>query len=672
MGETRITASSFRRVIVYCFLILLPLTLTGRSTPLFAYDLQKSAISTPSLAASPSFSLPQPVSWDDFELAVRLYHRGRLQEAAELLDKIYCLKLTVRQNRLIRFLRGVIASRLGQHDVVLKAFPRNIGVLSGLKSYVLYYQAHALFGLKRWPKARVQFSSYINLYPDGILNHQARLLKVESLVHQGRTDQAIKGFYRLTPNDQAGEVYLGLARALENRGKMDAARTAFQKAMKHARSATVRSEASAKYKELLWLSLIEANKEVLYLEVVRLLFKEWRLKEALALTEHLLDQGGSSEYLDELALEKGRALLYLNQLDHAQRHFYGAAQSATVKYKAELWGRYARCLSRQGLFEEAASAFVLSGQTATSKKEADAAYFLAGALFLKADKIARAEEAWRRIRKWVRQGRLADDILWYVAWYYYRHHAWKMAAERFFTLNRKYPRRASGQAARYWLARTLEHMDRQPKAVEHYLALAIGQNHDYYRILSLERLRQIRPQGSWSVHPGTTDLRPPESLKFNEIFQPACVSVSPKDNFLPSSPEPSFWPHDLWAERAQIINLKRVPHASGRLNLALARLKNLAAAGTLDLAVKEAADILELIPSEKRQNATILTRPQKKRRDKELKRARRQLYVFVSAYLAERGHYYQYVKLHEKYASLWTASSHKEKFKARRLTYPLS
>jgi len=601
-----------------------------------------------------------------------MYHDGRIREAGELLDRVYRLKLTARQNRLVRFLRGVIASRLGDHRKALWMFSARLAVLPALDSHALFYRARALYGMGKWAKAIDLFNRYISLYPDGTLNRNAHLLRAESLDRLGQTDKALKEYRKLARQDQEGEAYLRLARLFEKQGKVDAAREYYLKSLQHSRSSGVRLEAYSRYKELLNLSLVRAGEEDLYLEKVRLLLNEWRLTEALALAEKAMAEGGSPEYLDELAIAKGRALLYLNRLVQAQEYCLQASRSATAKYKAQLLELYARSLRNQGLFEEAARALVLSGKAAATKSEADSAYFLAGVLFLKADKKHEAEEAWRLIRNRVRQGSLADDILWYRAWYHYRHQSWKLAEDDFRTLSRKYPRRARGQAARYWLAKILERLDRQAEAEKHYLALATGEGLYYYRILALERLRLIKPQGAWITHPGVRDLRPLKNSDKIRTYMKTSSQVFSENKPERGEHYKSYIMDNLWAERARIMRLKPVPHASAKLNLGLVRLKNLAAAGVLDLAHEEAEYIQELIAPEKKQNNSKLSRAQKKERNTALKRIRGLLFDFASAYLAGINDYNQYVKLQARYHSTINSSSYEQEYEARRRLYPLS
>ncbi len=652
-------------------MILLILLTSGSSTPVFAREiLTASAASlTPTNPQSkPTF---QPISWNDFEKAVRLYHEARLKEASELLNQIYHLKLTTRQNRLVRFLAGVIADSLNNHKKALRMFSTKVTVLSALDSYALFYRARSFYGIGRFTEAIRLLSRYIRLYPEGIFNRQACLLRAESFARLGQTGKAVKEYQKLVRQDEEGETYLGLARLLESQGKIDAAREFFLKAMQRARSLHIRKEAHLKYKELLKLGLRRTGGENLKLETVRLLLMEWRLNEALQTAEQAISEGGSPEYLDELAIEKGRALRYLNRIDLAAEQCRHAARSATSQYKAQLLELYARCLRDQDLFEQAARAYISSGEAAIYKSEADSAYFLAGVLFLKADKKNAAQAAWHRIRPHVRHGRLADDILWYSAWYYYRHQSWNMAAERFLTLSRKYPSRMRGQAAQYWLARTLERLGCQLKAQEHYLALAAGPGPDYYRFLSLKRLRRLNPQGRWVNHPGVKDLQAFKRSGKIEGFLEKPSPVFFWSRLAHAAEDKTHALSNIWVERAKIVDLKPVPYASIKFKLGLTRLKNLAAAGVLDLVYQEAEYIQGLISSEMKRNSLKLTRRQKQRRNAALKRVRDVLFSFSSEYLAELSDYTQYVKLQTRYQTLTNSSSDNEAYEAHRRLYPL-
>ncbi|MEE9518576.1 MAG: tetratricopeptide repeat protein, partial [Candidatus Adiutricales bacterium] len=433
-------------------------------------------------AKTPSSGKPESVSSapakrfvfkDSFEQAVRLYQSGRYRQAGELLDRIYRKKLTIRQNRKVRFLRGSAAVRSGDSEVVLKAFDARANVLSGLDDYAAYFRALAYSRQGRWKKVQAELKTVFYLDPEGPLKRKANLLRAKTLVETGRLNQALREYRKLADGDATGEIHLKMGLIYQQKRRPDRARLAFKRASKRAEDSKIRSDASKRYKELLRSSLKVKRDEDLELEYIRLLRKERSLTQGLSRIEKLLSAGGSRQFIDDLAYEKGRALLLLKRRDQARQHLLQAARSAAPKSKFRFLNLYADSLRWEGRTDEAASAYIRAGTEARDKGNADSAFFKAGMLFFKADRLPEAEQAWQKIKTSERLGNYADRILWHTAWYYYNHKVWAEALERFQALSQRFPGRELGQAAQYWLGRTFERLGDLDEAGKHYFASAV-------------------------------------------------------------------------------------------------------------------------------------------------------------------------------------------------------
>jgi len=623
----------------------------------------KTGLTPEAEAASPSHVLTKsvsierkPVTWGDFEKAVELYVHGRFEEAAQLLNEIYALKLTARQNRLIRFLNGVIAVKLGRYEAAGKAFSPGVRILQGLEDYALFFQGQILLREGKWKEAQSRLEEYLALRPEPPLLDEARLYRIEALMGQGRTEQAIEMCQELLKSGKTGEIVLILAHLHEAEGRLEEALSGYRLAMEGAFSPQVRAKAFRKYKELLSFAVLKIGSEDFYLDFVRLLRREWRLDDALALINYLQTVGGEPEYLDELAYEKGRVLLFLNRPQEACDHYRQAALTATSEHKGKLSGMHGECLKRLGQWEEAGKVLLSAASLSTTRDQADQNYFEAGALFLRAGREKKAEETWKRVSAGARTRTVADDILWNKAWYYWEKQSWDKAAETFGQLGRRYQGREKGAAGLYWLARTLERMGSQSEAEEQYLSLASASNpFHYYRLLSLERLRTIKADGPWSLNPDISDLRPPKGIK--------PVSFHEKS----SSPGP-----DLKTERIKLMLLMSVPVFSDDTNRALTRLRSLAAAGALDLAFDEARYVRRLLANQGKRNDSNLSESQKKMKLEEIEKLRCLCFSFMNAYLAETGEYYRLMRfLYNNRDALPPPESELEEAMERRRFYPL-
>ena len=629
-------------------------------------------------AKSPSSGKPEPVSSrpatrfvfnDSFEQAVRLYQSGRYRQAGELLDSIYRRKLTSRQNRKVRFLRGSAAVRSGDNEVVLKAFDAKANVLSGLDDYAAYFRALAYSRQGRWKEVQAELKTVFYLDPEGPLKRKANLLRAKTLVETGRLNQALREYRKLADGDDNGEIHLKMGLIYQQKKRLDQARLAFKQAFKRTEDEKIRSDARNRYKELLRSSLKVKRDEDLELEYIRLLRQERSLTQGLSRIEKLLSAGGSRQFIDDLAFEKGRALLLLKRRDQARKHLLQASRSAAAKSKFRFLNLYADSLRWEGKTDKAISAYIRAGTEAHDKGDADSAFHRAGMMFLETGRFPEAEQAWRRIKTSDRPGNYADRILWHTAWYYYDRKIWAEALERFLALSQRFPDRELGQAAQYWLGRTFEHLGNLDEAGKRYLASAVkSQKRDYYRILSLERLREIDPLGLWSTHPKTRDLRVLEGNNNNKR-----VSSVARDLDFPS-PGTGIGQttRDLWVCRNQIIGSKSLVYFSAELDHTASRLRNLASAGALDLAFDEAEYIFKLVGTLRQKVVSDLTRKQKKQRAANLEEFEKRLFDFLSHYLTDTDRYYQYVRLQYQNAPLLSKVSNGDRIEVRRRLYPLS
>ncbi len=585
------------------------------------------------------------------------------------MDRIYRKKLTIRQNRKVRFLRGSAAVRSGDSEAVLKAFDARANVLSGLDDYAAYFRALAYSRQGRWKKVQAELKTVFYLDPEGPLKRKANLLRAKTLVETGRLNQALREYRKLADGDATGETHLKMGLIYQQNRRPDQARLAFKHAFERAEDSKIRSDAQKKYKELLRSSLRVKKDEDLELEYIRLLRQERSLTQGLSRIEKLLSAGGSRQFIDDLAYEKGRALLLIKRRDQARQHLLQAAQSAAPESKFRFLNLYADSLRWEGRTDEAASVYIRAGIEAHVKGDADSAFYRAGMLFLETDRLPEAEQAWRRIKTSDRLWNYADRILWHTAWYYYNRKVWAEALERFLALSQRFPGRDLGQAAQYWLGRTFEHLGNLDEAGKHYFASAVkSQKRDYYRILSLERLREIDPLGLWSTHPKTQDLRVLEGKNNNERVS----STSRNPDFPSPATGIAHATKDLWVNRNQIIGSKSLVYLSAELDHTASRLRNLASAGALDLAFTEAEYIFKLVSTLRQKETRDLTRKQKKQRAANLKEFEKRLFEFLSQYLTSTDRYYQYVRLQYRNAPLLSKVSKGNRIEVRKRLYPLS
>ncbi len=626
-------------------------------------------------AVSPAGASGQSsISWSDFDLAVRRYNSGNYEEAYGLLRKIYAVKLTDAQNRSVRFLLGVAAYRLGRFDEVDVFLGRPGLTPDSLARYSLYYVAQAAYARGQYERSRSLLHDYLKRYPDSPWEREAALTRAEALFHLGRPLEALRECQPLLKEDHQGEVRLAMARIYESLGRIDEARDNYARAMESSNTRLVRPEATRKYKELLRPLLERPGYEKEKLALVTALRREWRLEESLELIDRLMPRGGSDDYLDQLRGEKAKLLFFSGEIQQAIKYYQWAAEPAEARKNPYTVWMYARSLERLGRWEDAVKAYLTAGEAnVRSPKRADQCFFDAGAILLRLNDKTRAQECWSRMSAAAREQRHKDEMLWHVGFYYYRQKAWDMAAERFLSLMRECPRSELAVGARYWLARSLEGAGRRVRAEEHYRVLAAGKVDFYYRTLSRQRLSRFNAFDHWADQPRFYELLASEQEGLDCSFLPlADQQASAKGRDFWAASDPGLKLGDLWGERAKVMQIEPPGSATPAVRQALARLKDLAAAGAMDLAQVETENIRDLL-KKNGQAGSGASREQRLAAASALKDLSLRLFALSSAYLAETGQYREFVRLQYNHFSLLVSGrSEENQLKARRRFFPLA
>lgn len=634
-------------------------------------------------AGAAEISLPAdgvtPPVWSDFDRAVRLYTAGHYAEARDLLARIYSVKLTGGQNQLVRFLSGLTAFKLGRFEEVEKFFSGQGRVPPSLKDYTLYLQGQACFLAGQYLKARDLLGEFARRFPDSLQINQVRLTRAEALFYLGRPLKAFEECRVLAKKDRDGRVRLVMARIYESLDRRAEARSNYYLAMENSNTGAVRSEAAKKYKELLAPALDQPGREKEKQAMVRVLRREWRLSETLDLIDRLRSEGGKADFLGELNSEKAKTLFFSGQIKRAMAYYAGAARPDKAKKNPYGAWMYARSLKRLGRWEEAAKAFLVAAGAAKSRTRADQAFLEAGVIYLRLDKKTKAQESWSRISPYARSHRLKDKMLWRIGFYYYHKEAWDMAADRFLTLTRTCPKSKLARGAKYWLARSLEQGRHRAKARQHYRILAASPSEFYYRTLAGQRLGSGQALDHWFDWTAFQYLLRLEPAGLDYSFLPLRYhGAASAGRGVWAASDPGLSLGGLWTERARAMELTVIPLASDRLNRAILRIRDLAAAGAMDLAHDQAKYIRRLLESKNRKRLCArswskLSKADRLSLERNLKRLKVRLFALSSVFLAEIGDYRSFVKLQYKYFRLLvTGRSEQDKLKARRRFHPLA
>ena len=616
---------------------------------------------------------PKKASWSDFDKAVRLYNTGSLEEAAALLDKIYKVKLSARQNQLVRFISGVAAYRLGDFAKVERCMAGPGKVPSSLQGYAYFFLGMAAFSKGEYNRARALLSNYLEVQKSGELSSEAALTRAQTLHYQGKDKDALAEFNQLLDGRTEGPAYLGMARIYEAQKAPDRARSHYRAAMQSASDKKVRIEAGAKYKELLVRSIERKGLEADKIMLVELLQEEWRLDEALALVEKYLSEGGSSGYINELTEKKGKLLYFSGRIKEASVIFSHAAGSKAARKDPSAAWLYARCLEKMGEWEKAGKAYLNAAEALPGPNRTNKALYYAGLMFLKEKDINRAQQAWDKLSASGKR-KFEAKILFQKGLHYYGEQDWLKAAQKFGDLVNKKPKGDLYPASRYWKARALEAAGQKKTAARIYRTLFNSHQDYYYRLLAGQRLGLI---------PNRDQSKDFNSFQ-NLITARTTISTA---SFTPiAQPEPGLSGKNAWAysgitpdrasleaAREEVLKLPRSGLFSAGLLAGLARLKDLLEAGTFELAYLEVDDLNRITQKSYRAAArptSKFTAKEKKEFNAGLEGIKKALFEFSSAYLAESENYSDFVRL--QYRQFGRLDRDGDEQAARRRLFPLA
>jgi soluble lytic murein transglycosylase len=608
----------------------------------------------PAVATPKPSPKPQP-SWADFDRGAKLYTAGHYAEAWAVLSALEPMQLAPRQNQLYNFLAGVTAYRLGRFADVEKYLAKTQSIPSSLTDYSLYYRGMAALSVSEHEKARTLLAQYITNQPAGPFVRSAQIARAEALYHDGKPEAALKECQRIRGNDPGGHVSLAMARMYEGMGRAETARSYYQQAMENSRVREVRAEASIKYRELLDPMMDQPGNEALKLDMVRFLRREWRLDESLKLIDRLERAGGNDEFLSRLGTEKALLLYFSGQNEEALSCYQGAQSASGLRMLA-------RCQRRLGRWEQAADMYLKAATAYGASGNGDQARFDAGVMFLRAGKMDKAQEAWASMRKHAQTGKFKDDMQWRLAFHYLLKDDYQKAADGFRELLKESPDSKLTTAATYWLARSLEQAGKQSEARPLYVKLARSKQDLYYRMRSEHRLGWVKKQDHWPDLPVFYHLltQPSTGQDFSVIplSYHGTESIGKK---VWANSDPGLNLGDLWTERKRAAGLSEIPGANSLINRSIMRVRDLAAAGTMDLAHIEAEETRDLIKKTGLPNSSAASD------------LHTRLLALSSSYMADSGDYDGFVRLQYKYyRTLVSGRSEDQKQLAQRRFYPLA
>ena len=596
---------------------------------------------------------PQP-SWADFDRGAQLYTAGHYAEAWTVLEPLGKLQLTPRQKSYYSFLTGMTAYRLGRFDDAEK-YLNDQAVPPTLTDYAVYFRGMAALARGDHKQARALLSRYISRQPSGPFVRKAQVARAEALFHDGQADAALKECQSIRGSDPGGYVSLAMARMYEGLGRAETARSFYQQAMDNSRIREVKAEASSKYRELLDPLMDKPGNEALKLDMVRFLRREWRLDAALDLIKRLEKSGGNEEFQSRLATEKAMILYFSGRNEEALNCYTGAQSASGLRMQA-------RCLNRLGRWEEAARKYLEAAKAYGASETGDQAIFDAGIMYLRAGQEDKAREAWASMRKHAQTGKYKDDMLWQSAFYYLLRDDYQKAADGFREMLKQVPDSKWSIAATYWMARSLELAGNQSEARSLYVKLAQSNKDLYYRMRSEHRLGWVKKQDHWPDLPVFYHLlaTPAKGQDFS-VIPLSYHGTESNGRMAWAISDPGLNLGDLWTERKRAAALSEIPGANSLINQSILRVRDLAEAGTLDLAHLEAEETRDLIKGTGLPDSAAASD------------LHTRLLALSSAYMAESGDYDGFVRLQYRYyRTLVSGRDDDDKQLAQRRFYPLA
>lgn len=360
------------------------------------------------------------------------------------------------------FLMGVASLRQGNPALALPLLAESEQKLQLIADYSLFYQAEALFRLKRYGEASARAAMLLKAYPQSLLVRRAEKLMAEALHDSGDHGAAIRSLQSFVEKYPSGadsvEALFMMARSREEIGDKGGAQQVYRLVWLNNPAAPQAAKSLERLKglEKAGLRPLPPSPEEL-LKRAATLYAQNEFTLAARVLREIDTKGQPAAFSGRVDLKSGMTQYRLRNWKQAEKELARVAVLPLNGLRSEARFWLAKALERQDQNERAFAAYMELVGEGKKQEYADDALMEAAGLRRSQGAYLEAARLYEQLPKGFPDSKFVPRAAWENAWCRYLAGEKAAAAEAFKLLAREEGVR---EKALYWLARSLESTDR--------------------------------------------------------------------------------------------------------------------------------------------------------------------------------------------------------------------
>ena len=355
-------------------------------------------------------------------------------------------------------IRGMAALRTDKYEEAATLLDEAEHKLPLIADYAAFYQAEALFKLKKYPAARAKAAGFQASFPSSRLIRRSEKLYADIIYESGDFKGALKSYQtyieKYTSGSDAVDASYQSARCREETADAAGALLIYRSLWINSPSSPLAAKSQERLKQLEH-SALKASPYTAEELIKRasILYTQNEFSSSLLTLEMIPAAAQPQTVNDRIDLRTGMAHYRLRQYKQAEKQFAKAAISLLpgVRSEARFW--LAKSLDRQDLKDRALALYLELAGEGKKQELADDALIEAAGLKRSLGQFAEAARLFDQAAKLSPEAKVVAKSMWETGWCRYLAGEYAGSADIFKGLLTDEPQR---EKVLYWLGRTLE------------------------------------------------------------------------------------------------------------------------------------------------------------------------------------------------------------------------
>ncbi len=371
------------------------------------------------------------------------------------------------------FVRGMAALRLDKFEEAVTLLAEAEQKLPLVADYAAFYQAEALFKLKRYPAASAKVAAIATAFPASKLIRRAEKLGADILYEASDFKVALKAYQAFIEKYASGgdavDASFSSARCREELADLSGAQLAYRSIWLNnpASPLAVKSQERLKILEKSHSKVLPYTAEEL-LKRASALYSQSEYAASLKTLEMIPTEAQPLAVANRIDLRAGMARYRLRQYKQAEKEFAKATASPLTGTRSEARFWLAKSLDRQELKERALAMYLELAGEGKKQEFADDALIEAAGLQRGLGQYGEAVRLYDQALKVSSESKTIARLTWDSGWCRYLGGEYPAAAEIFKRLLNDETQR---EKALYWLARALDRKGETAAAAPYFRTL---------------------------------------------------------------------------------------------------------------------------------------------------------------------------------------------------------